>query len=55
MNNEKMTIVQKSNGKYYLLTAQGFILHSENTLEKMREFVKAEFANSYSRGLIEEA
>ena len=53
MNN--MTIEQKSNGNYYLLTADGFILHSEKTLEKMWEFVKAEFAYSYSIGAIKEA
>lgn len=36
------------NGKYYLLTQEGYIIHSENTLPEMIEYCKSYFAREYA-------
>lgn len=47
-----LMIEKKSNGKYYLLSEGGYILHSESTLQLMWEYVKEQFAGTYSKGEI---
>lgn len=48
----EMYITHNSNGRYYLLTVSGCILHSENTIKSMIEWCKNNFAGSYAAGLI---
>lgn len=42
------------NGKFYLLSDEGYILHSENTLDNMRKWCNEYFAYSVSIGKIKE-
>lgn len=49
-----MTIKQ-INGKFYLLSDDGYILHSENTLQSMHNWCNEYFAYSVSIGKIKEA
>ena len=47
--------IKKMNGKFYLLSDEGYILHSENTLENMWNWCNEYFAYSVSIGKIKEA
>ena len=47
--------IKKINGKFYLLSDEGYILHSENTLDNMWKWCAENFAYSLSIGKIEEA
>ena len=47
--------IKKINGKFYLLSDEGYILHSENTLDNMWKWCNENFAYSVSIGKIKEA
>ena len=46
--------IKKINGKFYLLSDEGYILHSENTLDNMWKWCNEYFAYSVSIGKIKE-
>ena len=46
--------IKKINGKFYLLSDEGYILHSENTLDNMWKWCNENFAYSVSIGKIKE-
>ena len=46
--------IKKINGKFYLLSDEGYILHSENTLDNMWNWCNENFAYSVSIGKIKE-
>ena len=46
--------IKKMNGKFYLLSDEGYILHSENILENMWKWCNENFAYSVSIGKIKD-
>lgn len=49
-----MLYIRKINGKHYLMTAEGYILHSENSLDDLWDYCKENFAATYAANQIKE-
>ena len=47
-----MMFIERRNGKFYLCEANGWILHSESTLEAMYKWCAENFLDTLSRGEI---
>lgn len=50
-----MLYIKCINGKYYIMTAEGYILHSENTLDDLRAYCAEKLAAQVANGNIKEA